>query len=233
MTLNFDSYNTASTAIHVAQGCALLVLGLTEAYAGLETDRRIKLVSPAVFLLSGAAMALFMLYFLGGWSLDGAFGALKMKNGFFIFVSFACFYACAGFSLLTFLFSGEKSRGWWYLFLFFLAVIALLYFRVSTRVGSGAAAQVALYHSGLGVTLLAAVLLKFLHGFRPRRTFHFGWSALLLITSVQLLGYREVKGAFDLHVVSLNTEASQVVPAAPVKAVKNNAKTSPSERAGD
>jgi len=233
MTLNLDSYNTASTAIHIAQGCALLVLGLTEAYAGLEPGRRIKLFSPLAFLLSGIAMALAILYFLGGWSMENALAALKMKNGFFIFVSFACFYASAGLSQLTFISSDEKSRGWHYLFLLFLAVIAVLYFSVARRAAPAAAAEVGLYHSALGITLLAAVAFKFLHGFRPRRTLHLGWIILLLMTAFQLLSYREIKGAFDFHIVSLQPAAMIPARAVPADAVKKNAKTPPSKRAGN
>ena len=153
-------------------------------------------------------MTLIMLYFLGGWSLDNALVALKLKNGFFIFVSFACCYASAGLSQLTFLSSGEKGRGWHYLFLLILAVIAALYFSVAGRVGPEAAAQVAVYHSALGVTLLSAVLFKLAHGFIPRRSLHLGWTMLLLMTSFQLLSYREIEGAFDIRGISMRTEIS-------------------------
>jgi len=232
MTLDPDSFNTASTAIHIAQGAALLVLGLTEAYAGLEPGKRIKLFSPAALLAGGIAMALIMLYFLGGWNLDNTMGALKMKNGFFIFVSFACFYASAGLSQLTFLSSGEKSRGWHYIFLLFLAVIAVLYFGMAKRVGPEAAAKVGIYHSAMGVTLLAAVLLKLLYGFLPRRSLHLVWTVLLLMTSFQLLSYREIPGAFDFRLVSLRTEAMPAAPVVPAaKPANKNAKTPPVKRA--
>jgi len=230
MTPGLDNYNAASTAIHIAQGAALLVLGLTEVYAG-EPGKRLKLFSPAALLAGGIAMALVMFYFLGGWSLDNTMVALKLKNGFLIFVSFACFYASAGLSQLTFLTSGGKGRGWHYLFLIFLAVIAVLYFSVASRVGAEAAAEVRVYHSAMGVTLLAAVLFKLLHGFRPRRGLHLGWIMLLLMTSFQLLSYREVEGAFDTRVVSIRTEMKPVMPAVQVKPANKNAKTPPAERA--
>jgi len=232
MTLNPDSYNAASTAIHIAQGGALLVLGFTEAYAGLERGKRIKLFSPAALLLAGIAMAAFILYFLGGWSFENALGAMKMKNGFFIFVSFACFYAAAGLSQLTFIASEEKGRGWFNLFLLFLAVIAVLYFGVAGRVGPAASSEVGRFHSGLGITLLVAVTLKLMHGFSGRRKFHLGWAVLLMLVSVQLLSYREVKGAFDLNIVSLQADTKPVTPAVPVK-IDKNAKNSPSKRAGN
>ncbi len=229
MTLDLYSYNTASTAIHIAQGSALLVLGLTEAYAGVEPGKRIKFFSPAALLAGGIAMALIILCLLGGWHLDNALAALKMKNGFYIFVSFACFYASAGLSQLTFLSSDEKSRGWNYLFLLFLAVIAALYFSVAGRAGPEAAAEVGVYHSAMGATLLAAVLFKLIYGFRPRRSLHLGWSMLLLMTSFQLLSYREIKGAFDLRLVSIQSGINPDTPSA--KPANKNAKTPPVKRA--
>ncbi len=231
MTLNPDSYNTASTAIHIAQGAALLVLGLTEAYAGVEPGKRINFFSPAALLASGSAMALIMLYLLGDWSLDNALAALNTKNGFFIFVSFACFYAAAGLSQLTSLSSGGKGRGWHYVFLLFLAAIAALYFGVAGRVGPEAAAKVGIYHSAMGVTLLAAVLFKILYGFSPRRSLHLVWTILLLMTSFQLLSYREMPGAFDLNVISMRTEMKPATQAVPVKPANKNAKTPPVKRA--
>jgi len=233
MTSGLENYNTASTAIHIAQGGALLVLGLIEAYAGLEPGKRIKFASPAALLAAAIGMILLMLYFLGGWSLDNTMAALKLKNGFLIFVSFACCCASAGLSQLAFLSSGEKSRGWHYLFLLFLAAIAVLYFGVARRVGPEVSAVVGVYHSAMGVTLLAAVLFKLLHGFIPRRSLHLGWTMLLLMTSFQLLSYREIEGAFEPRVVSVRTEIKPGTPSVPVKPANKNAKTPHPKRAGN
>ena len=221
MTLHLDSFNTASTVMHAVQGGALLVLGLTEAYSARGSGGRVRFASPLAFLLSGAAMALAMLYFLGGWSVKSTLFSLKLQSGFYIFVSFACFYASAGLSQLTFLSSEEKSRGWHYLFLAFLAVISLLYFGMSRKVNPGAAAEVAAYHSAFGFTLLAAVVLKSLNDLRPRRIFNLAWIALLFISSYQLLSYREVAGAFDLGTASLRTPPQLI--AAPGKAALRRA----------
>ncbi len=221
MTLHLDAFNAASTAIHASQGCALLVLGLTEIYSVRAAGGRIRFASPVVFMLSGAAMALAMLYFLGGWSVRSAALSLKLNGGFCIFVSFACFYASAGLSQLTFLSSDEKGRGWHYLFLIFLSVIGLLYFGMSRKVNPAAAAEVAAYHSAIGFTLLAAVVLKYLNALRPRRIFNLAWIALLFISSYQLLSYREVPGAFDLRTASLRTSSQLII--APGKAAKPRA----------
>lgn len=214
MTLNLDSYNTASTVMHSAQGCALLVLALSEAYAVKKPGGKTGLAAPAAFLLSGAAMCLAMLHFLGGWDIKSALLSLELKSGFYIFVSFACFYASAGLSLLTFRSSGGKSLFWRYLFLVFLAAIGLLYFGMSGKVNPEAAAGVAAYHAAFGLTLLAAVFFKLLHELRPRRALNLAWIILLLISSFQLLSYREVPGAFDLGAVSLQASSQSVPPAA-------------------
>ena len=244
MTFNPDSYNTASTVMHAAQGAALLVLGLTEAYAVREPGGRMKLASPLVFLLCGTAMLLAMLYFLGGWSLKNALFSLRIKSGFYIFISFACFYASAGLSQLTFFATEEKGRGWHYLFLAFLAVIGLLYFGMSQKVNSGAAVEVAAYHSAFGFTLLAAVIFKFLHGFRPRKAFNLAWIVLLLVSSFQLLSYREVAGAFDLAALKPQAPILMVLPPAKVArsgadspgrsgGAKQDVKPAHTERAGN
>jgi hypothetical protein len=205
MTFNPEGYNTASTFIHVAQGGALLVLGLTEAFAK-ESDGKIKLASPAALLAGPAAMALAILYFLGGWSIKSALFSLHIQRGFYIFISLACFYASAGLSQLNFLSSGETRRAWHYLFLVFLAVIAFLYFCVPGKVNPEAEREALINHSALGLTLFFAVISKFIHGLRPRRKFHIIWVSLLLVTAFQLLTYRETPGAFDFHTVGLRTE---------------------------
>jgi len=220
MTLNLDSYNTASTMIHAAQGTALLAIGFTEAYALYKPGGRIRFISPLALLLSGAVMLLAMLYFLGGWSVESLMFSLQLKSGFYIFVSFACFYASAGLSQLTFLLSEEKNRGWYYLFLFFLAVIGLLYFGMSKKVNPEAVVEVAAAHSAFGFTLLAAVIFKLLNGFRPRKGFNLAWVALILIVSFQLLSYKEVEGAFDFRVTGLQASPQISSPAAAPGAVK-------------
>ena len=231
MIFNLDSYNSASTVMHAAQGAALLALGLGEAYAARKPGGRIKFVPPLVFLLSAAVMLLAMLYFLGGWNAKDALLSLRLKSGFYIFISFACFYASAGLSQLTFLSSQEQNRGWHYLFLAFLAVIGLLYFGMSKKVNPGAAVEVAAYHSAFGFTLLAAVIFKFLCVFRPRGAFNLAWIVFLLITAFQLLSYREVKGAFDLGMVNLQASPLIAVPGA--QAILKDVKTTNPKRAGN
>lgn len=225
MTLPPAGYNAASTIMHEAQGAALLVLGLNEAYAAHTPGGRIRFASPLTFLLSGVVVLLTMLNFLGGWNVANTLLSLQLNRGFYIFISFACFYASAGLSQLTFLYTEERTRGWHYLFLFFLAVIGFLYFGISQKVSPGAAVEVAAYHSAFGFTLIAAVSFKFLHDFRPRRVFNLVWIVFLLISSFQLLTYREVEGAFDLDTVNLQTSPQIYPPAAAAKSANKDVKT--------
>jgi hypothetical protein len=246
MTLNLDGYNTASTVMHSAQGAALLALGLTEAYAARKPGGRLLFVSPLVFLLSGAAMLLAILYFIGGWSVKTTLFSLQLKSGFYIFPSFACFYAAAGLSQFNAFSSQWKRRGWNYLFLAFLTVIGLLYFGMSRKVNPEAATAVAAYHSAIGFTLLAAVMCKILHEVRPRAAFNLAWIILLFISSYQLLSYREVAGAFDLGAAPMRVSPMIDQPAAAVSGVKirtfsqgqsggasKDAKTTDQKRAGN
>ena len=107
MTLQPDSFNLASNAIHLLQGAALLALGLAEACPADSTLlKKINLAAPLAFVLSAAGAAAAILYFLGGWSVKSALCALSVKKGFYIFVTFACYYASAGLSRFMYLASG-------------------------------------------------------------------------------------------------------------------------------
>jgi len=203
MTLNFNSFNLASNAIHLMQGAALLTLGLTEAYT-LDNPRHKKInpAAPLAFVLSAAGAAIAMLYFLGGWSVKNTLFALNVKRGFYIFVTFACCYAASGLSRVTYLASDEKNRGWHYLSLAFLAAIGALYFTMGGKVNEEASYIVSVAHSSIGATLLVAVLAEFLYGFLRRKAFHILWTALLIITAFQLLTYRENKNAFEYRLIT-------------------------------
>ncbi|MFA7008955.1 MAG: hypothetical protein WC204_08840 [Elusimicrobiales bacterium] len=233
MSFGPEVYNAASTVMYSAQGAALSALALTEAYTAYKPGGRLKSVPPLAFLLSGAVMFLAMLYFLGGWSLGNALLSLRLNSGFYVFVSLACFYSSAGLSRLAFLFSGEKSLGWHYLFMVLLGITALLYLYLSGKAAPGAAAEAAAANSRFGFILLAAVLFKFLHEFRPLKVFNLAWIGLLFIVPFQLLGYRKVDGALELRAASLLTSSRMVLPKAAAGVPINNVKTAHPKRAGN
>ncbi|MBI4802767.1 MAG: hypothetical protein HY796_09630 [Elusimicrobia bacterium] len=217
MTLHSDSFNLASNAIHLLQGVALLALGLAEAHPpDNPLHKKLSLAAPLVFVLSAAGAAAAVLYFLGGWSVKSALFALNIKKGFYIFVTFACYYASAGLSRFMYLASDEKSRGWHHVSLAFLTAIAVLYFTMGAKVNEEAAQAVSAAHAAIGATLLAAVLARLLHDFLKRKAFQAAWIAFLLITSFQLLAYREPGSAFEYRLIKIEagpeTKPSPVNP---------------------
>lgn len=206
MTLGPDSFNAASTAMHVMQGAALLALGLAEACpAGAAARRKLDLAASLALVLAAAGAAAAMLNFLGGWSLKDALFALNIKKGFYIFVAFACYYASAGLSRFMYLASGEKNANWDHVSLVFLAASAALYFTMGSKVHEEAAGAVGAANSAIGAAIFAALLARVLHGFFKRKALHIAWAALLLIASFQLLAYRENKSAFEYRLVTVQS----------------------------
>ena len=206
MTLGQDSFNSASTAMHMLQGAALLGFGLAEIYpAGESLRRKLSLAASLGLALGAAGAAAAMLYFLGGWSLKDALFALNIKKGFYVFVAFACYYASAGLSRFMYLASEEKSRHWHHISLVFLAASAALYFTLGSKVHEEAAGPVGAANAAIGAALLAALLAKVLHGFLKKKAFHIAWAVLLLIASVQLLAYRENEEAFEYRLVTVQS----------------------------
>ena len=207
-----ENLRRASTLIHVCQGGALLVLGMTEAYAADNQVKKINFLPPAAFILGAALMLGSMLYFLGGWKLQPLRDALELKGGFYIFAAFAWFFAAAGLSRLMALYMGEKGGIWQFLFLSFLCVTALLYFSVPYKVNEAAWLPVFAAHTGMAITLLAAVLAKLFHFFLKKKTFQVIWAVLLLATAGQLLIYRENPRAFEFRVVTIKSSPEPEIP---------------------
>jgi len=233
MLLELNSFNNASTVFHAAQGCALLTLACAEIYAAYRPAGVILFAAPAALILSALVTGLAGLYFLGGWGVDAAILALRIKPGFHIFISFACLYVSAGMAQLMYLSSSGKAKGWHYLFLFFLAFIAGLYLIISRTVAPAAAREVAVYHAGMAFALFSAVLFKLAYHFLDRRTLNFAWAIMLFISAFQLLSYREIQGAFDFRMVSVTSGSGRESQAAEAGNSEKNVKTAPQKRAGN
>lgn len=217
MTLDFADYTKASNIVHAVQGGALLLLGAAEAYALDNKGRRAVLAAAGVLALSGAAMFLAILALPGGWSFEQLAAALNFRRGFYLFVAFACLYSAAGMCRLTQAALDRRGGGWQALFLALLAGAGVLYFLLASRVNEEAWRQVLVWHSAIGATLLLAVAAKAADIFRPRRALHFSWAALLLVTGLQLLTYRETQGAFAPRLVTLETPSETPPPARPAQ----------------
>lgn len=227
MILDYADYTRASNIIHAVQGGALLLLGAAEAYALDNKGRKFVLAASALLALSGVAMFGAVLALPGGWSLEQLSAALNFRRGFYLFIAFACLFFAAGLSRLTQAALDRQGGGWQAIFLAMLASSGILYFLLASRVNEEAWRQVLVWHSAIGGTLLLAVAAKVADVFRPRRALHFAWAALLLVTAMQLLTYRESQGAFAPRLVTMETP-SEVPPAAPAK----NAKPADKKRPG-
>ena len=206
MTLDFADYTKASNLVHAVQGGALLLLGAAEAYALDNKGRKVPLAGAAVLALSGAATFLALLALPGGWSFGQLAAALNFRRGFYLFVAFACVYTGAGLCRLTQAALDRRDGGWQAMFLALLAFAGVLYFLLASRVNEEAWRQVLVLHSAIGATLLLAVAARAAAIFRPRRWLSFAWAALLLVTGMQLLTYRETQGAFAPRLVTMQSQ---------------------------
>jgi len=213
MTLDYDSFTSASTLIHAAQGAGFMLLGMTEAYSLDNPGRKATLLGPTALLAAAASIPLLMLALPGAWSLGQLRLALEMRAGFYFFLAFASLLGAAGLSRITQLALGRKEGGWQTLFLLFLALIAFMYFFMASRVNVEAWRQVMVWHAAIGVTLLLAVAFKVAHGFNGRRQLHIGWAMLLMATALQLLTYREAPEAFSLRLITFETAPVSEPPA--------------------
>jgi hypothetical protein len=212
MTVNYDAFTAASTIIHSSQGAALLLLGAVEAYSLDNPDNKVRFAGPLALLAAAVAIPLAALALPAGWSLESFKPALDARRGFYLFIAFACFFGAAGLSRLTQLAVGRKAGGWQVLFLVFLAACGALYFVLPWRVNDEAWRQTLHWHAAIGTTLLLAVALKTAYVFSGRRRLQLAWAALLIVTALQLMTYRETEGAFGLRMVTL--EAAPALPAA-------------------
>ena len=205
MTVDYESFTRASTAIHIAQGAALFLLGAAEAYSHDNPDARAVLAGPLALLAAAAAVPLIMLGVTGHWDFGQLKAALEIRRGFYLFIAFACLFGAAGLSRLTLAALKKDGGGWQAAFLFFLAAAGALYFLLAWRVNESAWRQVLAWHAAIGATLLLAVAAKTAHLFSGRRALHAAWGVLLLMAGMQLMAYREDPGTFGLHMVTFQS----------------------------
>lgn len=226
MIVIYDGFTAASTLIHSSQGAALLLLGAVEAYSLDKPDNKFRLAGPLALLAAAVAIPLSVLALPAGWSLDTFKPALDARRGFYLFIAFACLFGAAGLSRLTQLALDRKAGGWQAVFLIFLAVCGALYFIVPWRVNEEGWRQTLPWHAAIGTTLLLAVAFKAAYVFSGRRRLHLAWAALLMITALQLISYRETEKAFGLRLVTI--ESAPQLP--PVAAQPKNASTPDKKR---
>lgn len=220
MTIDYSDFTRASNLIHSAQGGALLILGAAEAYAARGGARRAAAVAAAaVLVLAGAATFLAVLALPGGWNLEQLSAALSLRRGFYLFIAFACVFAGAGLGRLTQESLGRSGGGWHAVFLANLAFAGVLYFMLAWRVNEEAWGEVLARHASIGAALLAAVAARAADLRFPRPALRAAWTALLLVTGLQLLVYREAQSAFAPRLVTIQAAPGlpEAAPAAPTK----------------
>lgn len=212
MTIDFDSLSKASTAIHMAQGAALFILGAAEAYSHDNPGSRVALAGPLALLAAAAGIPLIILGIAGAWNMEQFRAVLDIRRGFYLFIAFACLFGAAGMSRLTQASLKKAGGGWQAAFLFFLAAAGVLYFLLAWRVNEEAWRQVLAWHAAIGATLLLAVAAKIAHIFSGRRLLHAAWGVLLIMTAMQLMSYREVPATFGMRMVTFQTAPEMPAP---------------------
>ncbi len=227
MTIDYAAFTRASNIVHWLQGGALFALGAAEVYALENKGRKVLLAASLLLAVSGAAMFTAVLALPGGWSFSQLSAALQVRRGFYLFIAFACLYSAAGLSRFTAEALGRDRGGWQALFLALLGFTGVIYFIMASRVNEEAWRQVLIWHSAIGVTLLLGVAAKTLDIFLDRRRLRLAWAALLMVTGLQLVSYRESPEAFSPRLVSF--ESSPQVPPPAFK----NAKPADKERPGN
>lgn len=204
MTLDYGDFTRASNLIHWLQGGALLALGAAEAYAERNKSGKAVLAASLLLAFSGAAMFAAILALPGGWDLKQLAAALQQRQGFYLFIAFACLYTSAGLCLLTHEALG-RGGGWRAMFLILLAFSGVLYFSLAWRVNEEAWREVLAWHSAIGSTLLLAVAARTADLFFGRRALRLAWAALLMAAGLQLVSYKETSGAFAPRLVTLES----------------------------
>jgi hypothetical protein len=228
MTPAYADFTRASDLIHAAQGAALLLLGVAQFLALKNNGRRWTMAAAVALALAGAAMFAAVLGLPGGWSFAALGEALAFRSGFYVFLAFSFVFTAAGLSLLTHEALG-RSGGWQAVFLALLAFAGALYFLLAWRVNEAAWRAVLLRHSVIGATLLLAVAARAAAFYLRRPALNSAWAALLLLTGLQLISYREAEETFGPRLVTIQTSPEM----RPSPASLENAKPVDKERAVD
>ena len=214
MILDYGSFASASTAIHALQGLSLLGLGAAEAYAVDNPGRRAPVAAALLMIACAAASVLAIFAMPGGWSLDQLSVALNVRRGFYLFIAFSCLYCSAGLSRLTQEALGRAGGAWRNMSLLFISCAAGLYFLLPWRVNESVWRETLALHAAIGVTLLLAVVSAAAYIMTGRRRLRIAWAVLLLAAGLQLVTYRETPAAYEMRLVTIQSENQGAAPAA-------------------
>ena len=207
MIVDYDSLTRASTLLHRLQGGAFLLLGAAELYALKNPGKRAELIGPLALLLAGFLGFAVILALPGGGEPGALAAALAARGGFRLFIAFSCLFLAAGLSGLMAYLTGPVARRWQVVFILLLTAVSALYFLLPWRVHEDAWRAVFVPHAVMGGALLLALLAKVISAFSGRRAFQAAWAALVLLTAVQLLAYREAAATFGPRMQTLQAGA--------------------------
>ncbi|MCK5582445.1 MAG: hypothetical protein KAI33_01575, partial [Elusimicrobiales bacterium] len=193
-----------------------------------EVREKIKFVAPLAFIAAGALSLLAIIIVVGDWSFDFAISVMKIKPGFFIFMALSCVFISAGFSGVLFESDRKKNKFWGYAYWIFIFTIAVLYAIMPFRVNDEARVFVMANHIAMAITLTMALVLKISEFFTEKKIIKILGIIFLLITSFQLLIYKENADSFKHRIVTIKSESGDMEKAK--KEYKDNDKTTDKKR---
>jgi hypothetical protein len=209
-----ENFRLASNYIHFVQGAAFLIIGLMAAYLHdkeKKSQEKFKFIAPLSFIIAGALSFLIIINVLGHWSFDSAIAIMKIKPGFFIFLALSCVFVSAGFSGVLFESDRQKNKVWGFFYWIFIFAIAGLYALMHTRVNNEASVFVMTNHIAMAGTLGIALIFLLAMVFTKKKFIKVFVIVFFLITSFQLLTYKESAESFKSKVVTLEAGNADVV----------------------
>ncbi|MCG2726015.1 MAG: hypothetical protein L6420_07145 [Elusimicrobia bacterium] len=204
-----ENFRLVSTLIHFLQGAAFFIIGVIAIYIhenGGKAQEKLKFISPLAFIAAGAVSLLAIIIILGDWSFESAIAIMKIKPGFFIFMALSCVFMSAGFSGVLFAADKKKNKVWGYFYWIFIFSIAVLYALMHTRVNNAASAFVMANHIVMAGALAIALVFKITEFFAEKKIIRTLGIIFLLITSFQLLIYKESENSFKYEIVTIKSE---------------------------
>ncbi|MEA3306399.1 MAG: hypothetical protein U9Q34_01265 [Elusimicrobiota bacterium] len=203
-----DNFRVASNYIHFLHGSVFFIMGITAAYVHVKEKKdqgKFRFISPLSFIIAGVLSFLVIIGVLGHWSLESAIVVMKIKPGFFIFMALSCIFVSAGVSGVLFEADRGANKFWGFFYWIFIIAIAALYAFMHTRVNSEASLFVMTHHIAMAGTLTMALIFKLTGIFTEKKVIKIFAIVFLLITSFQLLTYKENDNSFKRRVITVET----------------------------
>ena len=203
-----ENLRLASTVVHFFQGMAFFAMAVATCYTGVGCKRWIKFVSPLACIAAGILSLFAIGVILGDWNFNDAINIIRLKPGFFIFMALTLLLLSAGFSEALFAADERRNKMWKYFQLFFLGFMAVLYMMMHTRVNNEAIHFVMIDHVAIGATLMTALIMKVAELFTAKKIIKMTGIIFLLMTSFQLMVYKEDVRSFSYNPTTVTIKSS-------------------------